>query len=327
MLGLLSAPSPNTASRWFAAAEELGDFMGILYGRVLGDSDEVEWQHVSHLESDGIGAFARLLKQHGMQVERLPLAGVPSRGVLGPLLRYWCARRSSPPCAGRSDWAGPVPAANQEPSDRAWHLFGEDDTAAILGACRRENVSANSFLLHHLDRAVRPELGLDEARIPWMVPVNLRDERTATSTANHVSCVDAIIAPDDSAQSIHRQLREQLERGEHRAGALLMALGRFMTQSQRRRVLAKGRAKNAGNIGAFSNLGSWDAEGCLPTKDSWLLCPPVAGGQRLAAGCITFQGRLGLAIRTHKDETRHDSLAGEWMMRWVGGIMGHAATL
>ena len=31
--------------------------------------------------------------------------------------------------------------------------------------------------------------------------------------------------------------------------------------------------------------------------DGWLFCPPVVTGQLLGAGCVTFQGRLGLAIQ------------------------------
>ena len=90
-------------------------------------------------------------------------------------------------------------------------------------------------------------------------------------------------------------------------------------------MLGRDRAKNEGNIGAFSNLGSWDADSALPTSDSWLFCPPIGGGQRLAAGCVTCQGRLGLVIQTHEDQTREASLAGEWMESWVEAVRAHVA--
>lgn len=299
--------------------------MGILYGRLTPTRPEVEWHHVSHLESDGIGAFARLLQQHGAGVPELPRGVAPVRGILGPLWRFWRSRRSLPPCAGRRDWAAAqAPAANQMPTDRAWRLFNEEQTQAVMAACRRRQVTVTSLLLKLLDDAVRDDLGLSDARIPWMIPVNLRDERSAASTANHVSSVEVVVAPGDSAQELQQQMRERLRRGEHRAGAILMSLGRFMSASCCRRLLARDRAKDSGSIGAFSNLGNWDAQKALPTTDAWLFCPPVGGGQRLGAGCVTFQGRLGLVIQTHRQPSASGSIAQHWMNRWVEGIAAAA---
>lgn len=298
--------------------------MGILYGRVFGETDEAQWHHLSHLESDGIGAFARLLNEHGAGVRELPVASAPASGVFGPFWRLWRSRRNMPVCAGRKDWAAAqAPAAQQIPTDRAWRLFSEAQTQAIVNACRRQHVTVTSLLLKLLDDAVREDLGLTDDRIPWMLPVNIRDERTATSTANHVSSIELVIAPEDTAQGIHSQMRERLQRGEHRAASLLLGLGAILSQRQCNRLLARDRAKDSGCIGAFSNLGNWDAEKVLPNTDGWLFCPPIGGGQRLGAGCVTYQGRLGLVIQTHQQQGA-GSIAQFWMNRWVEGIAAAA---
>lgn len=294
--------------------------MGILYGRLPDADGQVEWFHVSHLESDGIGGFARMLEKQGIHVTHLPSVAVPCRGVIGPLWRYWQQRRGVTSSVRRQDWSQqPVPP-HQIPGDRAWHLFSEAQTQALLEACRRENITVTSLLLKLLDDAVRPQLGIPDAAIPWMVPVNMRSDGrvgSATCYANHVSCIDVLVAPQDTPQGIHRQLRDRLERGEHRATCLLMGLGKFFSQKCRQRLLARDRAKSTGTVGAFSNLGNWSPPGSQRSSDGWLFCPPLGGGQRLAAGCVTFQGRLGLVIQAHPDPVSGEKFAQGWLARWL----------
>ena len=154
-----------------------------------------------------------------------------------------------------------------------------------------------------------------------MIPVNLRgDIHHADATDNHVSCVDVRIAADDSVQEIQQQIRHSLARGEHRANHLLLGLGRFLSHDRKVGFLTKDRAKPAGSIGAFSNLGAWDAEKRIGTGHSWLFCPPVATGQLLGAGCVTFQNRLGLTIQGHASLSSTPEIATRWMERWLAGI-------
>ena len=87
-------------------------------------------------------------------------------------------------------------------------------------------------------------------------------------------------------------------------------------------LLSKDRAKPAGNIGSFSNLGVWDVGKTPASGDGWLFCPPVVTGQLLGAGCVTFQGRLGLAIQGHSCLSSTPSVAMGWMGRWLELIRG-----
>ena len=293
--------------------------MGIRYGRVAHGTGEVEWSFVSHCECDGIGGFARILRERGAVINKLPETTSPCRGVIGPLWRLWRDRRREPACADRRDWKPPGPPAAGVSEAVAWHWFTEQETDGIRGRCRQAGVTVNSFLLKHLDLAVRPELRQPQARIPWMIPVNLRgDIELADDTENHVSCVEPRIGPEDSMREIQQEIRRRMERGEHRANHLVLGLGRILSHERKVAFLAKDRAKRAGNIGAFSNLGVWDAEKSLAGDDGWLFCPPVVAGQLLGAGCVTFQNRLGLAIQGHAGLSGSPEIVRGWMERWGG---------
>lgn len=314
-------PSQSIASQWFRASEATGDFMGIRYGRIPQGADEVEWAFVSHCECDGIGGLVRLLREQGAEIANLPETQHPCRGVIGPLWRLWRGRGQEPECADRRDWRLPAPAGTGDGMAVAWHLFTEEETQEIRARCQRQQVTVNSLLLKHLDQAIRPEIRKPQAKIPWMIPVNLRgDIHHADATENHVSCVEVRIAADDSAGAIQQQLRDRLRRGEHRANALLLEAGRFLSHGAKVRFLAKDRCKPAGNIGAFSNLGVWDSERKLETRDSWLFCPPVVKGQLLSAGCVTFQNRLGLVIQGRPGLAAAGGLTSTWMRRWGAAV-------
>ncbi len=296
--------------------------MGIRYGRVSQGSDEVEWVFVSHCDCDGIGGLVRLLRERGADIADLPETKRPCRGVIGPLWRLWRASRQEPGCADRRDWQLSAPQGTGGGMAVAWHLFTEGETQAIRERCQREQVTVNSLLLKHLDQAVRPEIRRPQAKISWMIPVNLRgDIHHADATENHVSCVGVRIAVDDSVGAIHQQVRHRLERGEHRANALLLELGRVLSHGAKMKFLAKDRSKPAGDIGAFSNLGVWDSEKKIDTRDSWLFCPPVVQGQLLGAGCVTFQNRLGMTVQGHPNLSATGGLTSIWMKRWVAGVI------
>lgn len=293
--------------------------MGIRYGRI--SNGDVRWFNVSHCECDGIGGFARLLREHGAEISKLQETKHPCRGMVLPLFRLLVNRDKSENAAMRSDWLPAIPTESNTAAKIAWHLFTKDETQAILDNCRKHNVTVNSHLLHGLDQSTRPEILSPEKKITWVVPVNLRgDIRYANDTQNHVSCVEVKIAANDTTQAIHRQILERLERGEHRANFLLLSLGGILSHQAKVNFLTKDRAKPTGNIGSFSNLGVWNLNTESNDEDGWLFCPPIVTGQRLGAGCVTFNGRLGIATQGNSPSER--------MRRWVENIQTptHAAS-
>jgi hypothetical protein len=321
----LSQHPHNSAAEWFKATEGLGDDIDILYGRIHRDSQEVEWLRVSHCECDGIGGFARLLRERVNEIGPLPQTNSPCRGILGPIWNLWRNRKRPTDCADRRNWVPEGPLTTGALNTLAWHVFAEEETASLRDTCRRQQVTVNSLLLKHLDASVRPELGMPTASIPWMIPVNLRgDVRYPDDTANHVSSVDLLVSPEDSAFSIHQKILHQLDQGEHRANFLLMELGGCVARRLKMRYLLRDRAQPRGNIGAFSNLGSWDPENRIGSGETWLFCPPVVQGQRLSAGCLTFQNRLSLVMQSRPYASAPPDLISLWMERWVGRILSEA---
>ena len=307
----LSQTSAITASEsWFHASEAIGDLMGICYGRIT--NGEVQWFNISHCECDGIGGFARLLRAHGAEIPSLPETKHACRGIFIPLWRL-LRNRDNNDSAMRSDWLPTIPSENNIVENIAWHLFTENETQAILNRCREQKVTMNSYLLHCLDQSTRSEISRPEKKITWVVPVNLRGAiRYADDTQNHVSCVEVQIASNDTTQIIHRQIIQRLERGEHRANFLLLTLGGILSHQAKVNFLTKDRSKPAGNIGSFSNLGVWNLDKKTTDEDSWIFCPPVVTGQRLGAGCVTFNGRLSIATQGNSPAER--------MQRWVENI-------
>lgn len=317
---------PSTASLWFQATQSLGDFIGIRFGRIAADSGKAEWIHVSHVQCDGIGAFARLLRERGADLPQLPLTRHPHRGVLRPILELCLCDARDPKRAVRADWLPPGGARHGQPDDVAWHLFSAQETRKLLAACHRQQITVNCLLLKCLDEAVRSELGIAYASIPWMIPVNLRgDVAMPDDTGNHVSCLDALVSPTMSVQDLQHQIHQRLRRGEHRANYLLMELGRHLSHRIKMRLLERVRSGPHGNIGSFSNLGVWDAQERMANRDAWLFCPPIVCGQRLSAGCVTYQNRLSLTLQTHGDPAADSSLSRRCVRRWVDAL-AHCTT-
>jgi len=286
--------------------------MGIRYGRVPQGSREVEWHIVSHIDCDGIGGFARLLRARGVEMEKLPETKYPCRGVIAPLWNLWRDSRKEKKRAVQADWLE-VGGGTSIHEALYCHLFTVEETLEIVNRCRESGVSVNSFLLKHLDHAIRPGIANPKARTRWLVPVNLRgDIQYDDDTANHVSCVEVSIAPDDSIEMIHADILHRLKRGEHRAKHLFFMVGGILNHEGKIDLLRKERAKLEGNIGSFSNLGIWNVSEA--SGDGWVFCPPVVSGQLLGAGCVTFQGRLGIAIQGHSSEP---SVVAGWIARWL----------
>lgn len=286
--------------------------MGIRYGRVPQGSNEVEWHFVSHIDCDGIGGLGRLLRERGIGMAKLPETKHPCRGVIAPLWNLWRDSRKKVKCAVRADWLS-LGRGTRIPEAVVWHLFTVEETLEVVNRCRRTGLTVNSFLLKQLDHAVRPGIGKPEARLRWLIPVNLRgDIHYDDDTANHVSCVETCIAPDDSIEAIQADILRRLKRGEHRANHLLFMVGGLLSHEVKVDLLRRERAKRKGNIGSFSNLGVWEASGS--SGDGWVFCPPVVSGQLLGAGCVTFQGRLGMAIQGHSISP---AVVEGWMTRWL----------
>ncbi len=322
----MSDQAKDPISPWFIAAEQLGEYIGIRFGRVPPGTTEPEWIFLRHTDFDGIGGFAEILRQRGAVLERLQQIKYPVSPSwfwsLRALPKYFTPRR-------RVKWRpleqGPAANGNlRPPSALAWHIFEETTTALIRLVCRRDGITVNSFLLKHLTKAIRPFLEDQSSVVPWMIPVNLRGKvNRGRDTANHTSYVGVKVQSYETVQDIHRNIYSALGRGEHWANWYAYQLGKFMTDRMRRYLVATELAMSQWNLGGFSNLGDWDPEKKIAQTEcegAWLFCPPVLRCQLVGAGCVTFQNRLSLMIQAHAELTTDSAVTKAWVQNWIKEI-------
>jgi NRPS condensation-like uncharacterized protein len=227
---------------------------------------------------------------------------------------------------------GPVIDASKEPPPAvAWHAFEEGSTTRIRRACRKAGVTVNSFLLKHLNKAIRPYLQDESAVIPWMIPVNLRGKIVRDQdTSNYSSYVGVNVRPYETVADVHRAIYASLGSGEHWANWYAYTVGRFSTPAIKKYLLVTDRAMSQWFLGGFSNLGDWDSEKSITQPDclgQWLFSPPVLRCQMVGAGCITFQNCLSLTIQAHPDLTTNPAVASAWMNSWIKEIEIDLASL
>jgi len=321
-----SSPATDPIRPWFHLLEDLGEFIGIRFGRQDPLTGQTEWQFLPHTDFDGIGGLAHLLRKNGATIPRLPEITHPAPlswgsfiralpGMLGPRRRLaWkdIPKGDRPPTPG------------SPPSALAWHVFSEDETHRICRAARFKRASVNSLLLKYLDRAVRPALADPSSAVPWMVPVNLRGKvRQPADTDNHSSYVGIRIYASEDATAVHRNIYESIAKGRHCAHWKAFAAARFTGTAVKQHLIRTDRATCQWSVGGFSNLGVWDpdktitAPGCL---GAWLFAPPVLRFQMIGAGCVTFQGRMSLTLQLHPELTTSAEVAADWLKNWIREI-------
>jgi hypothetical protein len=311
---------------WFAAAEELGEYIGIRFGRIAPGMSKPEWIFLRHTDFDGIGGFAEILRRNGALLPRLSQIRHPANPSWFPLVRSLPKllrprrRLEWRPLEGRAA----LSTNSTPPQAVAWHVFDEPITTQIRRACRRNAFTINSFLLKHLTKAIRPFLEDESAVVPWMVPVNLRGKVVRDrDTANYSSYVGVKICSYETVHDIHRQVYAALGRGEHWANWYAYQSGRVLGPRIKRYLVATGKCMPEWYLGSFSNLGDWDPEKkVLQTEcdGSWVFCPPVLRCQLVGAGCLTFQNRLSLTMQVHPELTTDSVLPQAWVQGWVKEI-------
>jgi len=150
--------------------------VGIRFGRVAPGASEPEWIYHKHINVDGIGGFAQIFRDRGVELCDLPQikypSGPSSLAILQSLPKFVRPKK-------RLKWVKldgePKPSTNTDaPTTVAWHIFNEEETTRMRRVCRKSGVTVNSFLVKHLTKAIRPFLEDQAAVVPWMLPVNVR---------------------------------------------------------------------------------------------------------------------------------------------------------
>jgi hypothetical protein len=307
---------------WFQAAEQLGDYVGIRFGRIAPGKASPEWFYRSHADYDGIGGFAELLRNSGAKVDALPTIPHTIKQTWGPFIRslpeYLQPRDRV--IWNRSFQVTATPIADCPPAAIAWYVFDEATTARIKNHCRENGYTVNSFLLKNLSAAIFPDLAAKSKTIPWMVPVNLRGKvDRERDTENHVSYVRVTVARDDDSSAVHAKIYDALEKGAHWANWNAYTALRFTPLAMKRGIIKIERATSQWLIGAFSNLGEWDKDRKLSGNGidgDWLFTPPAMRFFKIASGCVTWRGRLSLCLQIHPQLSANPGDARAWIDAW-----------
>jgi NRPS condensation-like uncharacterized protein len=316
----------DSINQWFAAAEELGEFIGIRFGHIAPSKIEPEWIFLRHTDFDGIGGFADILRRGGAKLNRLPQIRYPASPSTISLVKmvpiFLRPRR-------RVKWmqlyGNPMASsASKPPAAVAWHVFDETATSQVRGVCRKAGVTVNSFLLKNLTKAIRPSLEDQCSMVPWMIPVNLRGKiLRERDTANYSSYVGIKVQFYETVYDIQRNIYEALGRKEHWANWYAYQLGKFATHGMKKILISKELAMSQWNLGSFSNLGDWDPEKKITQAEcqgKWLFCPPVLRCQLIGAGCVTFQNQLSLTIHVHPELATESRVCKDWILNWIKEI-------
>lgn len=323
-LPAITAPpgAPDWAGLSFSVLERLGERVAITFGRVRGA--EVEWVDVPHATFDGVGGLAHVLRARGLRVDRLPTLARPGRP--GLLRRLWALCKDP-----TGDKLPPVAWKTFDPTRRpggaaarpAFRLLSAERSARL--AAETPGASANSVLLAALDRALAPRLVAGEAPSTWMVPVNMRGGVSLPrDTQNTSAYLPVRVRRGATAQDVHTEVKALLAGHAHWAVWLLVGLARWSSSGTFAKLITK-YYERPGHpfVGAFSNLGEWPLDSAPEDDaDGWVFTPPVLKTIPLAAGALTWRGRLGLALRAHPALTEDPAEVEAWLAAWVEALGG-----
>lgn len=292
-------PDKNWLAEMFRALRDCGEDISIVFAQADANApDGLAWQTLPHDKYDGVSGLTELLAQRGLAVTPPTLREGRApwlrrmRGVAS-VLRYLGVRHQ----AWKVEYDWERNAGLRPPGERvAWSLFDAAQTEAIVRAAKAAGVTVNTYLLAHLDAAVRGLWVPTGADSRWMLPVNMRGAVPNPSDPPPQMAFLAVDASDTtSARALQTQIDGHQRSAQHWGMWALLHLGRLLGEAGMRKDIRKRERQRHGVTGMFSNLGVWTVEGA----GHWLFCPAITRVYPIGAGCITVNGRMALALQVH----------------------------
>ncbi|HYD79457.1 MAG TPA: hypothetical protein VEC06_06590 [Paucimonas sp.] len=285
----------------FRALRDCGENISIVYAQRNGAQTQTDlrWFELPHDQYDGISGLGQLLREQGLRVEKLPVLRNDRftfwRGLRGFFTVLPAVKVRRQQWKSEFGWSRKVSSAPAR-ERVAWHLFTEEQTREIVAAAKAAGVTVNTYLLLHLDAAVSAELVPPGTSRRWMIPVNLRGAVTRPAELPpHMSFLGVDLEDAMTLDRLQAQIDRLKERCYHWGMWILLHLGRLLGAEGMRQDIRKRERQEHGVTGMFSNLGTWD----IPGSGSWIFCPAITRVYPVGAGCITMNGRMGLAMQLH----------------------------
>jgi hypothetical protein len=275
-----------------------------------------------HAESDGQGGLSRFLRRHEIAFTapslRRETAPPPWRDRVRALVRVARHQPAAPlVLTRRSPW---TPGTRVTARAGATRLLSAGASARVFALAKASGVSVTSLLLHGLTETVVPRIATPSAAVTWAIPVNMRGPvRGVPADGNCSSLMPVDVPRGHTPVAVHLALREALAADLHWGKwdqvNLAARLGRRVLA---KKVRAYYQSAGAVRIGAFSNLGAWtgatDADVGVLAHGVPLLPDP------LFATALTWNGKLGLALRAHPSLTTDDTEVAGWLDAWIASF-------
>jgi hypothetical protein len=310
LLGMVEDRDRDWVGTWFELAAERGESAEIPFGTVSAADASVAWRSFAHRDVDGIAAMGDLVGVAELPVAAASSREKPARPLPSPFMRKPSAR-----------WRTLDVTKLGAPSGRGHRLLSIESTQRIRDAAKAAGVSVNSLLAWALARAVEDELDRNVGPILFEMPVNLRGAPSLAELPPRGN-VFATITADfglPSAAAVHAAVQTALGRGEHWSSWNGLNVGREQGIDFVRNAASNAAAGTGFRVGVFSNLGSWERS--EPSPAGIVFAPPPAQRTPLAAGAVTWNGRLGLMMIAHANLAEAAPRLDAWLDRWVDAAL------
>lgn len=320
-----SAPAVvDWAAESFRVFEDFGERTTGFLGTVK--DDHITWSEHSHVEYDGVGGFAHILRERGLEVG--PLPSMPKPQKPGFLAKLWVMLRTDPSALRVANvrWKkfDPTRRFAGDRTPPPWRLLTAEETARGVARAEELGVSPNTLLLTTLDAAVAPRLIDGDAPSLWMIPVNMRGAvKASRETANQSSYLPVQIPRGAAPPAVHAEIKARLASGVHWAVWTNFSLGYWLGRTFYKKAL-RSYYDRAGHpwLGSFTNFGAWplpgDDDGGI--ADGFVAGPPPLKTVPVGAGALTWKGRLGLVLHAHPSLLVDQAEVDRWLDAWVEGI-------
>jgi len=283
--------------------EEIGDCTDfiIFYKKDKLITEEI-FQY-SHAEHDGMTAFIDVLKKKSLYspeaMPKLPMSQKPP--LLYILWRFFLKSLKVKITSDQFKNFNKKLSVNTLgiPTSRHTLSLSYDETKILDEYCKKNKVPLMSFLLHHLDQAIK-QIVVNPSSRTWMVPVTLRskaDQDTKDGDDPLMTGFMDIELPAADPKALGRRIKGELLKASHWVGFYAFGMSRF-TGTTLLRLLVRLQGKWQFRTGNFSYIGRWGSE-ILKNDEIFGGYPPVTRNQPVSAIALHWNGRLILNLMMH----------------------------
>ncbi len=300
----LNSGEVDWIGRWFTVAKERGINVTATLGKIDLKTNKVDWNHFCHSTMDGAGAMIKWIRDHGHETIGFPESREKKQPNLWkrPSIIYKTLKSMK-----KKNVAWKEQNMNFEMPDNRemdWIVFRPNEVMKLTKYAKKRKLSQNSYLLYKMNSLLLPLLLKENDSGGWMFPTNMRGPVYKTDRyCNHSSAITIYTDLKTTGESIHKQIKKELERGIHWGNWYLGHIGKIVGMKGMRKMSKKSAGSNF-NFGTFTNMGSWPLPGTKSLGDfnqdeAYVCAPPGTVSYPISVGLITWNGNLSISFKIH----------------------------